>query len=116
MNIFKQIYENNTDLLERLDGKNFNAEYLKHEDVFLLNIDKPTSSYSDSIEVDEFMTIHYDPETFKITGFTISYVKEFAKNAAMQIRMKEEEKKKLYKTLKPQSIASAGLFRLSFCV
>jgi hypothetical protein len=115
MNIFKQIYENNTDLLERLETKKLNAQYLKHEDVFLLQIGKTTSSY-DSIDVDDLMTIHYDPDTLKITGFTISYVKEFVQNAKLMMKLKEEKEKELYSAPRPQSIASAGLFRLSFCI
>lgn len=94
MNIYKQIFENNKDLLERLDNKDFEAEFIKKDDVFLMRIGKPTSSY-DSIDIDDFMTIHYDSETFKITGFTIPYVKEFVKNTALIMRITEEKEREL---------------------
>jgi hypothetical protein len=109
MNTYKQIYENNKDLLERVSKEKVECKYLKDEDVLLMTIGK--KEISDSIDVDELMTVHYDPDTLKITGFTVPYVNEFIDcvERIMRARIKEEE------TLhpKPQSIASAGLFGLS---
>lgn len=110
MNIYRQIYENNIDLLERLSDKNYESHYLKNEDVFLMKIGKSNLPY-DSIELDDLMTIHYDPDTFKITGFTISYMKEFRKAVATMKREKEIHEE--YQTPSPQSVASASLFGLS---
>lgn len=109
MNIYKQIYETNRNLLERVAKEKVDYKYLKNDDVLLMTIGK--NRLSDSIDIDELMTVHYDPETFKITGFTLPYVNDFIEciERIMKAKIKEEE------TLhpKPQSIASAGLFGLS---
>ncbi len=112
MNIYKQIFETNTDLLKRLNQKNLEAKYLKNEDVFLLRLDKTVVTY-DSIDLDDFMTIHYDPETFKIIGFTIPYVKEFSKHMSLLLQMKKEKEKELSEEPKPRAIATAGLTGLA---
>ena len=115
MNIYQHIYQNNTDLLERvekLNAKSVTMQYLKNEDVLLLRIGMSTSSY-DSIDIDDLMTVHFEPETYKITGFTIPYVKEFTESLHALLKVKEEKERLIHETPKAQAVASAGLFGLA---
>jgi len=74
--IKKKIFENNLDIAERFKNEKVTHHYIEGDDVLLLGFGKPSAS--DSIDLsDGITTIHYNPETYKITGFTILSLKEY---------------------------------------
>lgn len=74
--IRKKIFENNLDIGERFKKEEVTHHYIKGDDVLLLNLGKPSSS--DAINLtDGITTIHYNPKTYKITGFTILSLKDY---------------------------------------
>lgn len=114
MNIYKKIYKTNINLLKKIDEGEVKVKYLP-EDVLLISLPVP-ARYSDSIEIaDGLLIIHYNPNNYKITGFTVPYVKEFIQlSLTMQEAKQKSIKKKKKHVVKPQTIASAGMYGLSF--
>lgn len=76
MNVPKKVYESNRDLLLRVKKEKVTVNYFKREDVFRLFIGKSKNSLGLTIG-NGLLTVHYDPKTYKIYGFTVPYVKEF---------------------------------------
>ncbi len=114
MNIYKQIYDTNINLLKRVDKDKIKIKYLS-EDVLLVSLGV-LNRYSDSIEIgDGLLVIHYNPKNYKITGFTVPYVKEFIEtNLIMRTAIEQEKQKKEQPT--PQTVASAGMYGLSCAI
>ena len=113
MDIRKRIFDVNTDLLERINGEKVKSKYLQKEDVFLINIGEYI--ISDSIEIfDGLVSVHYDPDTYKIVGFTVLHVKKFLESCRPFIEREKLEKKNfLATTAYPRTVASASLLNLS---
>jgi len=120
MNLYKQIYDTNINLLKRVDNDKIKIKYLS-EDVLLVSLGVPLR-YSDSIEIgDGLLVIHYNPNNYKITGFTVPYVKEFIKTSlamktAVDLAKQKREKLIEEEKIKPQTVASAGMYGLSCAI
>lgn len=115
MNIYHSVYESNRDLLTRVKKEKIFAKYLKKEDVFLVNFGKPKTSFSITLP-DGLIIIHYDPKNYKITGFTVPYLKEFL-DSCKQLAQNEELEKNFEKhDYKPlaEPVANVGMTGLSF--
>ena len=107
----KKIYEENRDLLVRANKETIDSDYIKEEDVLMIYIGSQKAvSLSYSI-AKEHIIVHYNPKNFKITGFTIPYLKEFVKWHQKLINGKKSVEE-VYKT-KPKevvdTVASTGI-------
>jgi hypothetical protein len=90
--IKKKIFEYNLDIGERFKKEKVTHHYIKGDDVLLLNLGEPSSS--DAINLsDGITTIHYNPATYKITGFTIvSFKAYYAQYNKMLVKKPEQAK------------------------
>src|SRR3990167_656178 len=76
MNIYQTIFKKNEDLISRVKDNGLKPVYLRSEDVLILELEDADAS--DSIEVaNGLVVIHYNPDTYRIVGFTIPYATEF---------------------------------------
>jgi len=114
MNIFNEIFSKNKDILERMDKKSVEKRYLSKEDVLLISLDKPVKDY-DSIEINNGLVIVHYNSKYRITGFTIPYVKEFKESchSTFTESSKIQINTSVDTTINPQTIASATMHYFS---
>lgn len=115
MNLAKQIFDNNRDLLERVKKEKFKTTYIKDEDIFFITFAKGSNDeLSISVDNDSFI-IHYDPKTLKITGFTVPSINGFLEDCSVILRNKKiEEFEEKYSARLTEPVITAGMAGLSF--
>ena len=97
----KLLFDTNRDLLIR--SKKATSKYVVEEDLMLMNIGSMKNSAG--IDISDGLTVHYNIDTLKITGFTILNVKNWIDCSENEVKNKE---------ISTDSIASYGLSSLSF--
>lgn len=116
MNIFRLIYESNRDLLQRFKEESVSSKYFEKEDVFRVFIGESSDSRAITI-ANGLLIIHYNPENYKIYGFTVPFVKEFVQyckqygyNKDIEVNIGEKKGSRYF----AEPVANAGMTSLSF--
>jgi len=90
MNVAKEIFEANRDILIRIKKEKVEVSYIKEDDVLLISIGAHKITPLSFEIADDYIVVHYNPKTYEIVGFTLPYVKEYLKWHAKQMEGKKE--------------------------
>lgn len=88
MNVAKEIFEANRDILIRIKKEKVKSTYIKEDDVLLISIGAHKITPLSFEIANDYIVVHYNPKTYEIVGFTLPYVKEFLEWHAKQMEGK----------------------------
>lgn len=107
-----KLFDTNRDLLERVKVSTVRMSKL-NDDVLLLSIGKPINSLA--FEMEDGLNVHYDPSSYKVTGFTVVGFTSWYENVHKEVVSNKQLRSNPGKTNEYiDQVAAYGMNRLSF--